>query len=135
MISALTELSGYALLVLACDLPFGYSNSGNAFANRESTCLATAYRSSHDGLPEPLCAIRAALHLECKPKPARWHSMCPERSSSKAILTYFLPSPEALDNINTPDEYEEAVLGFKFLNEDTTPPILRDIKRATRPYQ
>ena len=47
-----------AWLVLACDLPFLDSKTLQyLIAHRATTRLATAYRSSIDGQPEPLCAI------------------------------------------------------------------------------
>ena len=56
-----------AWLVLACDLPLLDEPTLRGLVGaRDTGGLATAYRSSHDGLPEPLCAIyeprsRAAL--------------------------------------------------------------------------
>ena len=47
-----------AWLVLACDLPFlDRATLQHLIAQRASARLATAYRSSSDGQPEPLCAI------------------------------------------------------------------------------
>ena len=47
-----------AWLVLACDLPLPRcSDTAAPDATARSDALATAYRTSHDGLPEPLCAI------------------------------------------------------------------------------
>jgi len=44
--------------VLACDLPLLDGGTLDALAaGRDRTALATAFRSSHDELPEPLCAI------------------------------------------------------------------------------
>jgi molybdopterin-guanine dinucleotide biosynthesis protein A len=44
--------------VLACDLPFLDAATLDALiAGRDLERDATAFRSSHDGLPEPLCAI------------------------------------------------------------------------------
>ena len=47
-----------AWLVLACDLPLlDQQTLGHLLRSRRRERQATAYRSSHDGLPEPLCAI------------------------------------------------------------------------------
>ena len=47
-----------AWLVLACDLPFlDAATLQQLIAARDPRRLATAFRSSHDGKPEPLCAI------------------------------------------------------------------------------
>src|ERR1700728_4488731 len=49
---------GAAWLVLACDLPFLESGTlAHLLSHRDPARIATAYRSSHDALPEPLCAI------------------------------------------------------------------------------
>ncbi|MGH8326674.1 MAG: NTP transferase domain-containing protein, partial [Steroidobacteraceae bacterium] len=47
-----------AWLVLACDLPLlDRRTLEHLLRSRRPERQATAYRSSHDGLPEPLCAI------------------------------------------------------------------------------
>ncbi len=47
-----------AWLVLACDLPLlDEATLAHLVRARDPARVATAYRSSHDGLPEPLCAI------------------------------------------------------------------------------
>jgi len=56
--SALAAHPQVAWLVLACDLPFlSDAALSQLLRERDATALATAYRSAHDGLPEPLCAI------------------------------------------------------------------------------
>jgi molybdopterin-guanine dinucleotide biosynthesis protein A len=103
-----------AWLVLACDLPFlDAATLKHLVWAREPDRLATAYRSSHDGLPEPLCAIyepssRAAIlaHVESGKN-------CPRkfliRSEAHLIEE---PNPRALDNVNTPEEYGSAMTTF-----------------------
>ena len=47
-----------AWLVLACDLPLlDQATLEHLLRSRRPERQATAYRSSHNGLPEPLCAI------------------------------------------------------------------------------
>ena len=66
-----------AWLVVACDLPFlSETTLRHLVARRDPTKLATAYRSSHDALPEPLCAIweplaRESLHVPPHHPPVR----------------------------------------------------------------
>ena len=58
ILSAFALRPNDAWLVVACDLPF--LNTGtlqHLLRSRDLDYLATAYRSAHDGLPEPLCAI------------------------------------------------------------------------------
>jgi molybdopterin-guanine dinucleotide biosynthesis protein A len=72
--------------------------------------MATAYRSSHDDLPEPLCAIwepRSAAALAAYVASGR---QCPRRFLLGADTCLIdEPNPRALDNINTPEEYRSAM--------------------------
>jgi len=72
--------------------------------------LATAYRSAHDGLPEPLCAIwepGAAAALESY-QAGGGH--CPRKFLIRHAVRLLEPQDRrALDNINTPEEYAEAL--------------------------
>ncbi|MDE1922422.1 MAG: NTP transferase domain-containing protein [Gammaproteobacteria bacterium] len=108
--SALAHTPGAAWLVLACDLPFlSDAALAHLLGARDPGCLATAYRSAHDGLPEPLCAIwepGAAAELADFQAGGR---RCPRKflATHRARLIEPL-EPRALDNINTPEEYAEA---------------------------
>jgi molybdopterin-guanine dinucleotide biosynthesis protein A len=109
--SALAQDPRCAWLVLACDLPFlSDAVLAQLIAARDPEKTATAYRSSHDGLPEPLCAIfepRAAAQLAV----AQGHGRsCPRKfliNADTRLLDAF--DPRALDNINTPEEYRAAL--------------------------
>ena len=96
-----------AWLVLACDLPLlDAATLEHLLQARAPERAATAYRSSHDGLPEPLCAIwEPRSHEALAAYAAAGHS-CPRRFLQHAD-TQLLdePNPRALDNINTPAEY------------------------------
>jgi len=100
-----------AWLVLACDLPL-LDEASLAFLLRARAPqrLATAFRSSHDGLPEPLCAVyepasRAALAAYV----ARGQH-CPRKFLMSADVEFIdQPDPRALDNANTPEEYASAM--------------------------
>ncbi len=93
-----------AWLVLAIDLPLLDAGTlQNLIARRDPTRMATAYRSSHDGLPEPLCAIyepAAAAAIESWLAAGR---NCPRKFliQSDALLLD-QPRPQSLDNVNTP---------------------------------
>jgi molybdenum cofactor guanylyltransferase len=100
-----------AWLVLACDLPLlDAATLAHLVRSRVPERVATAYRSSHDGLPEPLCAIwepRSAADLAAYVAGGR---QCPRRFLLGADTCLIEePQPGALDNINTPDEYRSAV--------------------------
>ena len=99
-----------AWLVLACDLPrLDAATLAALVSGRDASRLATAFRSSHDGLPEPLCAI-----WEPASAPALLQFVAGGRNCPRKFLlqhdTLLLdqPKPEALDNVNTPDELRAA---------------------------
>ncbi len=99
-----------AWLVLACDLPLlDEATLAHLVASRAPQAVATAYRSSHDGLPEPLCAIyepRSHALLESYLQGGR---NCPRKFLIGAGAHLIdEPDPRALDNVNTPNEYGAA---------------------------
>jgi molybdenum cofactor guanylyltransferase len=100
-----------AWLVLACDLPFlDNATLTHLIALRQPQRLATAYRSSHDGLPEPLCAIYEPASREALLAHVAKGKDCPRKfliNSDVQLIDE--PNPHALDNVNTPDEYGSAV--------------------------
>jgi molybdopterin-guanine dinucleotide biosynthesis protein A len=102
-------------LVLACDLPFlDHTTLRHLIAHRVSTRVATAYRSSFDGQPEPLCAIFEPRSLaEIEASLAR-SQQCPRALLARGDVELLeLPNPHALDNVNTSEEYigAQAALG------------------------
>lgn len=101
-----------AWLVLACDLPFlTAATLDHLLERRDPRRLATAYRSSHDGLPEPLCAI---FEPACREPIDQWIASgkrCPREwlaARDDALLLEPLES-QALENINTPEQYASAL--------------------------
>jgi len=108
--SALAARPEAAWLVLACDLPFlSDAALSQLLRERDLAGLATAYRSTHDGLPEPLCPIwepGAAAALESYQ--AGGHH-CPRKFLIRHAVRLLEPEDRrALDNVNTPEEYAEA---------------------------
>jgi molybdenum cofactor guanylyltransferase len=104
-----------AWLVLACDLPLldGASLTHLLHA-RDPARLATAYRSSHDGLPEPLCAIYEPASAAALNAHLAAGRNCPRKFLLSADVKLIdEPNPRALDNINTPEEYGAAMAALK----------------------
>jgi molybdenum cofactor guanylyltransferase len=106
--SALAAHSDVAWLVLACDLPLLTDETlAQLIRERRPARVATAFRSAHDGLPEPLCAIyepRAGAELATY-QAAGGH--CPRKfliRHDAALIDAI--DRHALDNVNTPGEYE-----------------------------
>jgi molybdenum cofactor guanylyltransferase len=100
-----------AWLVLACDLPFlSDAVVESLLRERDSSVFATAYKSAHDGLPEPLCAVwePAAAAALADYQAAGGH--CPRKFLIRHAARLIEPRDmRALDNVNTPQEYAQAV--------------------------
>jgi molybdopterin-guanine dinucleotide biosynthesis protein A len=108
LLAAQAQHAQVAWLVLACDLPLLDDGSlTHLVSKRDAARAATAYRSSHDGLPEPLCAIYEPRSNTALSAWVAAGKQCPRKflsSADTALLDE--PNPRALDNINTPTEYQ-----------------------------
>jgi molybdenum cofactor guanylyltransferase len=100
-----------AWLVLACDLPFlDESTLAHLIAARDMQGLATAYRSAHDGLPEPLCAIYEPASCGPLAEFAAAGGNCPRKFLIRSGAALLAPlDAAALDNVNSTDEYWAAM--------------------------
>jgi molybdenum cofactor guanylyltransferase len=101
-----------AWLVLAIDLPLlDTATLQNLIARREPARLATAYRSTRDGLPEPLCAIYEPAAAQAL---AGWVAAghnCPRKFLGQSdTLLLEQPNPQSLDNVNTPADLAAAAV-------------------------
>lgn len=112
ILSALGTHSGVDWLVLACDLPNLDEETLACLVSRRSMEKPfTAFRSSYDDLPEPLCAIYRAESLAIVRNFVDQGVICPRKMlirSDTEILAQ--PNPSALDNINTPDDLQSSIL-------------------------
>jgi molybdenum cofactor guanylyltransferase len=109
--SALAADPAAAWLVIACDLPFlGDGVLTRLLAERDPDASATAYSSANDGLPEPLCAIwepKAAAEIEAFLSKGK---NCPRKFlMNHPVRLLDLEDRSALDNVNTPEEYDRAL--------------------------
>jgi molybdopterin-guanine dinucleotide biosynthesis protein A len=107
IVAAQSRYPDAAWLVLACDLPLlDHETLGHLLRSRRPERQATAYRSSHDGLPEPLCAIYEPSSREAIRAYVANGRDCPRKfliNADTALLAQ--PAAGALDNVNTPQEY------------------------------
>ncbi|HEV2441347.1 MAG TPA: NTP transferase domain-containing protein [Steroidobacteraceae bacterium] len=111
IIAAQSRHPDAAWLVLACDLPLlDQRTLEHLLRSRRPERQATAYRSSHDGLPEPLCAIYEPSSREAIRAHVASGRDCPRKfliNANTELLDQ--PEPGALDNVNTPNEYGSAL--------------------------
>jgi molybdopterin-guanine dinucleotide biosynthesis protein A len=109
--SALAAHPDVAWLILACDLPF-LSDSALArlLAERDAQLVATAYRSAHDELPEPLCAVWEPQSAAALATYQADGGNCPRKFLMRHAVRLIEPlDRRALDNVNTPEEYAHAL--------------------------
>lgn len=96
-----------AFLVVAVDLPWlDLSTLAHLIQARRPLGPATAFLSSHDGLPEPLCAIYEPRMRERLFALLGLGFQCPRKAllhSASQLIP--LPEPFRLDNANTPEDF------------------------------
>lgn len=112
ILSALQEYPHADWLVVACDLPnIDASTLGFLLKNVSDNQPFTAFRSSHDGLPEPLCAVYKSGSDELLRNFVEDGMVCPRKVLIRSD-THLLDQPNAssLDNVNTPDDLEQSLL-------------------------
>ena len=112
ILSALDEYPDADWLVVACDLPNIDEQTLEFLVEHCSEQQPfTAYSSSHDGLPEPLCALYRAESDSVVRRFVEDGIVCPRKmliNSDTRLLEQ--PNPVSLDNVNTPDDLEASVL-------------------------
>lgn len=97
-------------LVLACDLPrLDLATLSHLLASKRKGEPFLAYRSEFDGLPEPLCTLYAEGSLEMLERALAEDFRCPRKLLIRNECRLLDPvTPRALDNANTPDDWETA---------------------------
>ena len=112
ILSAMEDYPAVDWLVVACDLPnIDAATVRELLDNRSSQHPFTAYTSSHDGLPEPLCAFYRASSLALIRRFAEEGIHCPRKILIRSD-THLLEQrdPASLDNVNTPRDLADSVL-------------------------
>lgn len=112
ILSAMQAFPNVDWLVVACDLPnLDLQTLTKLVAHRQEDRPFTAYRSSHDGLPEPLCAVYRRGSDAIVRGFVDAGVLCPRKiliSSDTLLLDQ--SNPDALDNINTPEDLANSIL-------------------------
>ena len=112
ILSALEEHPAADWLIVACDLPnIDQTTLKYLLDNSSELQPFTAFRSSHDGLPEPLCALYRAGSDSVLREFIDDGIVCPRKVLIRSdTLLLEQPDPASLDNVNTPDDLERSVL-------------------------
>lgn len=108
ILSAFRQHPDRAWLVVACDLPLlDQSTLAELLASRSTKNIASAFESPHDGFPEPLITIwEPKSYPELLSFLAQGYS-CPRKVLINTDTHIIKPKfPEALSNVNTPEELE-----------------------------
>lgn len=106
ILSAMDVDPSASWLVLACDLPnIDQTTIGKLLDEHREEQPFTAYRSSYDGLPEPLCAVYSPAARPLIDAFLADGITCPRKMliRSEAQLLQ-QPQPDALDNMNSPED-------------------------------
>lgn len=97
-----------AWLVVACDLPLLDVQTLQHLVNHRGPHAAVAYRSAHDGLPEPMCAVYEPQMKTILTQALGDDLRCPRKiliNQRDTIRLIDLPNADALENANTPEEF------------------------------
>ncbi|MEO5913594.1 MAG: molybdenum cofactor guanylyltransferase [Luteolibacter sp.] len=99
-------------LVLACDLPrLDAATLANLIESRRDDEKFLSYRSEFDGLPEPLCALYTRGALPVLEQAQVDDFRCPRKILIRNDCRLLeLPIPRALENANTPEDWETAIV-------------------------
>ena len=99
-------------LVVACDLPnISAATLSYLIEHRSTTQPFTAFISSHDGFPEPLCAIYRSGSNQVLRTFVDDGKVCPRKvliNSDTHLLEQ--AQPDWLDNVNTPEDLDDSAL-------------------------
>lgn len=106
ILSAMDENPAVSWLVLACDLPnIDETTIKYLLEHASSENPVSAYRSVHDDLPEPLCAIYRPQARAIIDRFVAEGANCPRKiliNSPTHLLVQ--PNPGALHNVNSPGD-------------------------------
>lgn len=111
ILTAMDEYPEVDWLVVACDLPNLSAAILEPLLEEDAEAPFIAYKSVHNGLPEPLCAIYRRASRPLLDAYVAQGIRCPRKmmiNSDSHLLEQH--DVHALDNINTPDDLEKSVL-------------------------
>jgi molybdenum cofactor guanylyltransferase len=111
ILSAFQQYPDAAWVVLACDLPhFGPKHLNQLVNGRNSSKVATSFRSPFDQFPEPLAAIWEPRAYPVLLQFLAQGYSCPRKPLINSDIALLEPEdPQSLDNVNLPEELEAAM--------------------------
>jgi molybdopterin-guanine dinucleotide biosynthesis protein A len=108
LLSAFKKNPDTAWLVTACDLPLLDTDAlSYLVSQRDTSCIATTFESSFDGLPEPLITIWEPASYPVLLAHFSDGFSCPRKAlirNQDRVKNLHAPWPEALLNANTPED-------------------------------
>ncbi len=111
ILSAFRSLPHVAWLITACDLPLlDFSTLQYLVNNRDTSLMATTFKSPFDGLPEPLITIWEPSSFERLQTHIADGFTCPRKAlirNDSLVKLLIPPNPDALMNANTPRDAEK----------------------------
>jgi molybdopterin-guanine dinucleotide biosynthesis protein A len=108
ILTAMAHRPDAAWLVAACDLPL-LTTDVLEFLITHRGPIALAYESSFDGLPEPLCTLYEPNMHDVFERYLADGNRCPRKvliREASQVQLLKLPRADALENANTPEDYE-----------------------------
>ncbi|MDB5128744.1 NTP transferase domain-containing protein [Mucilaginibacter sp.] len=108
ILSAFREQPDRAWLIIACDLPLVDANVlQHLVDNRNTATIATAYQSDYKDFPEPLITIYEPKSYPVLLQYLAQGYSCPRKVLINSDITLLQsPEPDALANVNTPEELD-----------------------------
>jgi molybdopterin-guanine dinucleotide biosynthesis protein A len=108
ILSAFREQPDRAWLIIACDLPLVDANVLQYLINNRNTAtIATAYQSDYKDFPEPLITIYEPKSYPVLLQYLAQGYSCPRKVLINSDITLLQsPEPDALANVNTPEELD-----------------------------
>jgi molybdopterin-guanine dinucleotide biosynthesis protein A len=115
ILSAMKSHPSASWLIMACDLPFVDAKALEyLLSNRNPQQLATAFKSTHDGLPEPLCAVWEGHGYVKVLEFFQQGIQCPRKVLINSDINLLeQANPHWLDNVNNPQEFTDVVNQLK----------------------
>ncbi|MBS1689214.1 MAG: NTP transferase domain-containing protein, partial [Bacteroidetes bacterium] len=110
ILSAFKAAPEAAWLITACDLPLLDLNTLQYLVkHRDTTKVATTFKSPHDGLPEPLITIWEPRSYPILLSFLSEGRTCPRKALINSDINILIsPDHTVLMNVNTPEEMEMA---------------------------